>query len=80
MFSDAVTSRRRFLEHPYITPTESRPMASESYAARPSSRSLPRAELVLGLLALASFALIPVRITTIYSGLPAHPLFLQLWC
>jgi hypothetical protein len=52
-------------------------MASESYAAQPSARSLPRAELVLGLLALASFALIPVRITTIYSGLPAHPLFLH---
>jgi hypothetical protein len=36
-----------------------------------------RAELVLALLALASLALIPVHITTIYSGLPAHAQFLH---
>jgi hypothetical protein len=33
---------------------------------------------VLALLAAVSLALIPVRITTIYSGLPAHPLFLHI--
>ena len=29
------------------------------------------------MLAILSFALVPVHITTIYSGLPAHPLFLH---
>jgi hypothetical protein len=32
---------------------------------------------VLAGLAILSFALVPVHITTIYSGLPAHPLFLH---
>jgi hypothetical protein len=32
---------------------------------------------VLGLLAVLTFALIPVGLTTIYGGLPAHPLFLH---
>ncbi len=36
-----------------------------------------RAEYVLAGLAILSFALVPVHITTIYSGLPAHPLFLH---
>jgi hypothetical protein len=36
-----------------------------------------RAEYVLAGLAILSFALFPVHITTIYSGLPAHPLFLH---
>jgi hypothetical protein len=39
--------------------------------------SRPRAEYVLAGLAILSFALWPVHITTIYSGLPAHPLFLH---
>jgi hypothetical protein len=33
--------------------------------------------LVLGVLGILTFALIPIRINTIYSGLPAHPLFLH---
>jgi hypothetical protein len=36
-----------------------------------------RAEFVLTVLAFLSFALLPVHLTTIYSGLPAHPLFLH---
>jgi len=36
-----------------------------------------RAEYVLAGLAVLSLALVPVHITTIYSGLPAHPLFLH---
>jgi hypothetical protein len=33
--------------------------------------------LVLGVLGILTFALIPIRINTVYSGLPAHPLFLH---
>src|ERR1700761_1902638 len=33
-----------------------------------------RAEFVLTLLAFLGFITLPIRITTIYSGLPAHPL------
>jgi uncharacterized membrane protein len=36
-----------------------------------------RAEFVLTLLALLGFLTLPIRITTIYSGLPAHPLFVH---
>jgi uncharacterized membrane protein len=36
-----------------------------------------RAEFVLTLLAFAGFLTLPIRITTIYSGLPAHPLFVH---
>jgi hypothetical protein len=36
-----------------------------------------RAEFVLTLLACLGFLSLPVRITTIYSGLPAHPLFVH---
>jgi uncharacterized membrane protein len=36
-----------------------------------------RAELVLTLLALLGFLTLPIRITTIYGGLPAHPLFVH---
>jgi hypothetical protein len=36
-----------------------------------------RAEFVLTLLAFLGFLALPVRITTIYSGLPAHPLFVH---
>jgi hypothetical protein len=53
-------------------------VATDSYAVRqrgPGSRYRP--ELVLTVLAVLSLALIPVHITTIYSGLPAHPLFLH---
>lgn len=34
-----------------------------------------RAEFVLTLLAFLGFITLPIRITTVYSGLPAHPLF-----
>ena len=36
-----------------------------------------RAEFVLTLLAFLGFLTIPIRITTIYGGLPAHPLFVH---
>ena len=36
-----------------------------------------RAEFVLTLLAFAGFLTLPIRITTIYGGLPAHPLFIH---
>ncbi len=36
-----------------------------------------RAEFVLTLLAFIGFITLPIRITTIYSGLPAHPLFVH---
>jgi hypothetical protein len=36
-----------------------------------------RAEFVLAALAFLGFLALPIRITTIYSGLPAHPLFVH---
>jgi uncharacterized membrane protein len=53
-------------------------MSSESIAAggRPGV-DWRRAEFVLTLLAFAGFLTLPIRITTIYSGLPAHPLFVH---
>jgi predicted membrane protein DUF2231 len=36
-----------------------------------------RAEFVLTLLAFLGFLSLPIRVTTIYSGLPAHPLFVH---
>jgi uncharacterized membrane protein len=36
-----------------------------------------RAEFVLTLLACLGFLTVPIRITTVYSGLPAHPLFVH---
>jgi hypothetical protein len=36
-----------------------------------------RAEFVLTLLAFFGFLALPIRVTTIYSGLPAHPLFVH---
>jgi uncharacterized membrane protein len=36
-----------------------------------------RAEFVLTLLAFVGFVTLPIRITTIYDGLPAHPLFVH---
>lgn len=52
-------------------------MATQPSIARVGEASRPRAEYVLAGLAILSLALIPVHITTIYSGLPAHPLFLH---
>jgi hypothetical protein len=42
-----------------------------------SPRPRPSPVLVLGILGVLTFALIPIKINTIYSGLPAHPLFLH---
>jgi preprotein translocase subunit SecG len=54
-------------------------MSTESAtpAALPGPRRVVSPEVVLGILAVLTFALIPIRINTIYSGLPAHPLFLH---
>jgi hypothetical protein len=53
-------------------------MSSQSVAAgkRPGV-DWRRAEFVLTLLAFLGFVTLPIRITTIYSGLPAHPLFVH---
>jgi hypothetical protein len=44
---------------------------------RPAGVDWHRAEFVLTLLAFLGFLTLPIRITTIYSGLPAHPLFIH---
>jgi hypothetical protein len=51
-------------------------VASES-PALPRPRRFPEPEVALAILAVLTFALVPIRINTIYSGLPAHPLFLH---
>jgi hypothetical protein len=51
-------------------------VTTESAAVSPA-RSRPSPVLVLGVLGVLTFALIPIKINTIYSGLPAHPLFLH---
>ena len=56
-------------------------MSTESIVepARPPRTGVDwrRAEFVLTLLACLGFLTLPIRITTIYSGLPAHPLFVH---
>ena len=53
-------------------------MSSESIdAGRRPGVDWRRAEFVLTLLAFLGFLTLPIRITTIYSGLPAHPLFVH---
>lgn len=53
-------------------------MNSETIAApRRAGVDWRRAEFVLTLLAFLGFLTLPIRITTIYSGLPAHPLFVH---
>jgi hypothetical protein len=52
-------------------------MSSGTATVTGSPRPRPRAELVLGVLGVLTFALVPIHINTIYSGLPAHPLFLH---
>ena len=53
-------------------------MSSESIAAGGRAGvDWRRAEFVLTLLAFLGFLTLPIRITTIYSGLPAHPLFVH---
>jgi uncharacterized membrane protein len=53
-------------------------MSTESIAA-PGRTGVDwrRAEFVLTLLAFLGFITVPIRITTIYGGLPAHPLFVH---
>ncbi len=53
-------------------------MAAESTGAgRQSGVDWRRAEFVLTGLGILAFFTLPIRITTIYSGLPAHPLFVH---
>jgi hypothetical protein len=53
-------------------------VSTESIAARGRAGvDWRRAEFVLTLLAFLGFLTLPIRITTIYSGLPAHPLFVH---
>jgi uncharacterized membrane protein len=51
-------------------------MATESRTLREPPRRI-NPEWVLATLAVLTFVLIPIQINTIYSGLPAHPLFLH---
>jgi hypothetical protein len=44
---------------------------------RPAGVDWRRAEFVLTFLGFVGFLTLPIRITTIYSGLPAHPLFVH---
>ena len=52
---------------------------SSARAAAPGAAGVDwrRAEFVLTLLAFLGFLALPIRVTTIYSGLPAHPLFVH---
>jgi len=53
-------------------------VSTESIAARGRAGvDWRRAEFVLTLLGFFGFITLPIRITTIYSGLPAHPLFVH---
>jgi hypothetical protein len=53
-------------------------VSTEAVAAgRRSKVDWRRAEFVLTLLGFLGFITLPIRITTIYSGLPAHPLFVH---
>jgi hypothetical protein len=53
-------------------------MSTETIAAPPRAGvDWRRAEFVLTLLALLGFLTLPIRIKTIYGGLPAHPLFIH---
>jgi hypothetical protein len=53
-------------------------VSSETIGARGRGRvDWRRAEFALALLAFLGFLTLPIRITTIYGGLPAHPLFVH---
>jgi hypothetical protein len=52
-------------------------VSTEAIAAQPRGVDWRRAEFVLTLLAFLGFLTLPIRIKTIYSGLPAHPLFIH---
>jgi hypothetical protein len=51
--------------------------AERADARRRSGVDWRRAEFVLTALGILGFVTLPIRITTIYSGLPAHPLFVH---
>src|ERR1700733_6072239 len=62
----------------YRQAPDSRPVDAESIAAEGRVRvDWRRAEFVLTLLGFLAFLTLPIRITTIYAGLPAHPLFVH---
>jgi uncharacterized membrane protein len=52
-------------------------MSTNTIASRPTGVDWRRAEFVLTGLAVLGFITLPIRITTIYGGLPAHPLFVH---
>ena len=52
-------------------------LRGSSEKQRPIGVDWRRAEFVLTLLAFLGFLALPIRITTIYSSLPAHPLFVH---
>jgi hypothetical protein len=53
-------------------------VSTETIAAPPRAGvDWRRAEFVLTLLAFVGFLALPIRITTVYGGLPAHPLFIH---
>ncbi|HTA36834.1 MAG TPA: DUF2231 domain-containing protein [Solirubrobacteraceae bacterium] len=51
--------------------------AADPRQARDGRVDWRRAEFVLTLFAFAGFLALPIRVTTIYGGLPAHPLFVH---
>jgi uncharacterized membrane protein len=53
------------------------PLSTETLRAGGGGVDWRRAEFVLTLLAFVGFITLPIRITTIYGGLPAHPLFVH---
>jgi uncharacterized membrane protein len=62
----------------YRPPIASRAVSTESIrAGGRAGVDWRRAEFVLTALAFLGFITLPIRITTIYSGLPAHPLFVH---
>lgn len=68
---DARPSRSRHKSYP-------RAVSTETVRARGRGRvDWRRAEFLLTLLAFLGFITLPIRITTIYSNLPAHPLFVH---
>ncbi|MFZ0088738.1 MAG: DUF2231 domain-containing protein [Solirubrobacteraceae bacterium] len=52
-------------------------MTTEHISGRRTGVDWRRAEFVLTLLGFVGFITLPIRITTVYSGLPAHPLFVH---
>jgi hypothetical protein len=51
--------------------------AQDTSTAEPAGVDWGRAEFLLVLIGFLGFITLPIRITTVYSGLPAHPLFVH---